>query len=108
MTAYRIVQEALTNVIKHAGRPARATVRVTFSGDQVRLEVDDDGRGAPSDELAHTTGHGLIGIRERVELYHGTVHMGPRPGGGFRVAATVPLQAPVRTARDASTASIAG
>ena len=93
MTAYRIVQEALTNVIKHAGRPARATVRVTFSGDQVRLEVDDDGRGARSEDLVHSTGHGLIGMRERVELYHGTVHIGPRPGGGFRVAATIPLHA---------------
>lgn len=91
MTVYRIAQEALTNVIKHAGRPARATVRVTFAGDQVRLEVDDDGRGAQLADLATSTGHGLVGMRERVELYRGTLHAGPRPGGGFRVAATIPL-----------------
>lgn len=91
MAAYRIVQEALTNVVKHAGRPVRATVRVRYSPEDVRLEVDDDGRGATDADVATSTGHGLIGMRERVELYRGTVHAGPRPGGGFRVAATIPL-----------------
>jgi signal transduction histidine kinase len=91
VAVYRVAQEALTNVIRHAGRPARATVRVTFLGDRVRLEVDDDGRGASPDELRSTTGHGLVGMRERVELYGGTLHAHARPGGGFRVAATIPL-----------------
>jgi signal transduction histidine kinase len=108
MTAYRIVQEALTNVIKHAGRPVRAAVRVTFTGDQVRLEVDDDGRGARSADLVHSTGHGLVGMRERVELYHGTVHIGPRPGGGFRVSATIPLHAHASTPPVAGVAGLAG
>jgi signal transduction histidine kinase len=93
MAAYRIVQEALTNVVKHAGRPVRATVRVRYTPEDVRLEVDDDGRGATDRQVATSTGHGLIGMRERVELYRGTVHAGPRPGGGFRVAATIPLAA---------------
>lgn len=91
MAAYRVVQEALTNVIKHAGRPVRATVRITFQGDHVRLEIDDNGVGAGLDQLRTATGHGLVGMRERVELYGGTLRAGPRPGGGFRVAATVPL-----------------
>lgn len=91
MAAYRVVQEALTNVIKHAGRPARAIVKVTHSSDVVSLEVSDDGVGATERQLAASTGHGLVGMRERVELYHGTLRAGPRPGGGFRVAATIPL-----------------
>lgn len=93
MAAYRIVQEALTNVVKHAGRPVRATVRVRYTPEHVRLEVDDDGRGATDSDVAASTGHGLIGMRERVELYRGTIHAGPRPGGGFRVDATIPLAA---------------
>ena len=92
MTGYRIVQEALTNVIKHAGRPARAAVRITYRDGQMRVEVTDDGQGAASTAIDRATGHGLVGMRERVELYHGTLHVGPRPGGGFRVAATIPLQ----------------
>ena len=61
MAAYRIVQEALTNVMKHAGRPARAIVRVQYSDDHIRLEVTDDGIGASTQELALATGHGLVG-----------------------------------------------
>jgi signal transduction histidine kinase len=91
LTAYRIVQEALTNVIKHAGRPVRAAVRLTYTDDQVRLEILDDGIGATDGALAATTGHGLVGMRERVELYHGTLRAGARPGGGFRVSAVIPL-----------------
>lgn len=93
MVAYRIVQEALTNVIRHAGRPVQASVRVTYAGEQVRLEIDDTGRGATLADVEASTGHGLMGMRERVELYRGTFRAGPRPGGGFRVAATVPLVA---------------
>lgn len=91
MAGYRVVQEALTNVIKHAGRPAQASVRVTHAPDTLRLEVVDNGQGVTSDELADATGHGLVGMRERVEMYRGTFHAGPRPGGGFRVAATLPI-----------------
>lgn len=91
MAVYRITQEALTNVIKHAGRPVRATVRVTYHDELARIEIDDDGRGARPEELSGTTGHGLVGMRERVELYGGTLRAGPRPGGGFRVAATIPF-----------------
>ncbi len=93
MTGYRIVQEALTNVIKHAGVSAHAAIRVTYLPDRLRVEVTDDGDGATSRQLSETTGHGLIGMRERVELYGGSFHAGPRPGGGFRVAATIPFDA---------------
>jgi signal transduction histidine kinase len=106
MAAYRVVQEALTNVMKHAGRPARAVVKVTHTADAVSLEVVDDGVGATERDLAASTGHGLVGMRERVELYHGTLRAGPRPGGGFRVAATIPLgPAQHEARRDLSAAS---
>ncbi len=91
MAAYRIAQEALTNVIKHAGESARAVVRVQYRADDIRLEVTDDGVGASERELSRATGHGLVGMRERVELYGGDFRVGPRPGGGFRVAATIPF-----------------
>jgi signal transduction histidine kinase len=92
LSAYRIVQEALTNVVKHAG-PTRAQVVVGFRDQDVRVEVTDDGRGAVtsgSDGRAGT-GHGLIGMRERVQAFGGDLEVGPRPGGGFRVAARLPL-----------------
>jgi signal transduction histidine kinase len=91
MAAYRIAQEALTNVIKHAGQHAHAMVRVQYRPDDIRLEVTDDGVGASSHEINAATGHGLVGMRERVELYGGDFRVGPRPGGGFRVAATIPF-----------------
>jgi len=91
MTGYRIVQEALTNVIKHAGRPVRAAVKVTYAPQALRVEIIDDGKGTTIDELRSNIGHGLIGMRERVESFSGTLHAGPRPGGGFRVSATIPL-----------------
>jgi signal transduction histidine kinase len=86
LCAYRIVQEALTNVIKHAG-PARASVVVRYSGDSLELEVADDGRGA----LNRSVGHGLTGMRERVALYGGELDAGSRNGGGFVVHARLPL-----------------
>jgi signal transduction histidine kinase len=92
LSAYRIVQEALTNVVKHAG-PTRAQVVVDFRDHDVRVEVTDDGRGAVtsvSDGRAGT-GHGLIGMRERVQAFGGDLEVGPRPDGGFRVAARLPL-----------------
>ncbi len=91
MAAYRIVQEALTNVIKHAGRPARAVVRVQYRPEHIHVEVIDDGAGTTERKLATSGGHGLVGMRERVDLYQGTLRFGPRPGGGFRVAATIPF-----------------
>jgi signal transduction histidine kinase len=94
LSAYRIVQEALTNVVKHAGS-ARAQVVVGYRDQDVRVEVTDDGRGAaaPTGDGRARVGHGLIGMRERVQVFGGDLEAGPRPGGGFRVAARLPLAA---------------
>ncbi|MGZ6963270.1 MAG: sensor histidine kinase [Acidimicrobiia bacterium] len=86
-TAYRIVQEALTNVLKHAG-PARVQIRIDYEPDALALEVADDGRGVNG--RANGVGHGLMGMRERVGVYGGTFDAGPRPGGGFRVRVRLP------------------
>jgi signal transduction histidine kinase len=88
LTAYRIVQEALTNVRKHAGPDVRVRVEVS-AGDDVTVLVEDDGRGAAAVDDGH--GLGLVGMRERVTAHGGTLEAGPRPGGGFRVAARLPL-----------------
>jgi len=89
LAAYRIVQEALTNVLKHAGR-AQASVLVRYERGAVHLEVIDDGRGAGSSAVAgNGSGHGLVGMRERAALYGGELEAGPRPGGGYRVATTL-------------------
>jgi hypothetical protein len=90
LAGYRIVQEALTNVVRHAGR-ALATVSVQVADDHVDLCIDDDGRGATTalDTVTATGGHGLIGMSERAQMYGGEVRSGPRPGGGFRVRATL-------------------
>ena len=94
LAAYRIVQEALTNVIRHVG-PTRATVTVHYTGDAVTVEIDDDGsaRTRPT-AWPSATGQGLEGMRERVAMYHGNFDAGPRPGGGFHVAARLPFGAP--------------
>jgi signal transduction histidine kinase len=86
-TAYRIVQEALTNVLKHAG-PARATVTIGYEPDALAVEVADDGRGVNGRAVGG--GHGLMGMRERVSVYGGSFEAGPRNGGGFRVAVRLP------------------
>ena len=92
IAAYRIVQEALTNTYKHAGR-AQAIVTVTHWPELVMLEVVDDGQGAPEvDASVFSGGHGLVGMRERVEVYGGEVEAGPRQGGGFRVVARLPVE----------------
>jgi signal transduction histidine kinase len=88
LSAYRIVQEALTNVVRHAG-PATARVAVRYAPGQVAVEVVDDGRGA-NDQGGG--GHGIAGMRERAALYGGTLEAGPLPGGGFRVAASLPVE----------------
>ena len=98
LAVYRICQEALTNVMKHAGPVQRLHVRVdvAFHPGWLVVQIDDDGRGAGAGaggeaELGDGAGHGLIGMRERVALYGGTLTAGPRPGGGYRVNAAFPL-----------------
>ncbi|MDX3433528.1 histidine kinase [Streptomyces sp. ME01-18a] len=90
LTAYRIVQEALTNTVKHAAG-ARATAVLAYDDDHLRVEITDTG-GPPSPSAATGNGHGLIGLRERLTVYGGTLVTGPRPDGGFRVAALIPLE----------------
>ena len=92
LSAYRIVQEALTNVIRHAG-PARATVTLSYADAAVTLVVDDDGPGRPAfGATSPGGGHGLVGMRERVAMLGGGLDAGPRPGGGFRVTARLPYR----------------
>ncbi|WP_369054789.1 sensor histidine kinase [Kineococcus terrestris] len=90
LAAYRIVQESLTNVLKHAGPAARAQVQVRWDADALRVGVDDDGRGAAAVPPAAPGGQGLLGMGERARLHGGSASAGPRPGGGFRVRATLP------------------
>ncbi|MFF9320393.1 sensor histidine kinase [Streptomyces sp. NPDC014735] len=96
LTAYRIVQEALTNTRKHGGPDAGASVRLVYFDDGLGLLVEDDGRGAAhemyEDGGADGGGHGMIGMRERVGMVGGTLDAGPRPGGGFRISALLPLK----------------
>jgi signal transduction histidine kinase len=87
VSAYRIVQEALTNVLKHAG-PARATVVLRYASDALELEVVDDGAGVATGE---GSGHGLVGIRERVGVYGGELETSRPPGGGFGLRVRLPL-----------------
>jgi signal transduction histidine kinase len=93
LTAYRIVQEALTNTLKHAHAKS-AGVTLTYDPTAVRVDVRDDGWGAARGETA--AGRGIIGMRERVALYGGEFRAGPSPEGGFRVTARIPLQTPER------------
>jgi signal transduction histidine kinase len=88
LSAYRIVQEALTNALKHAGR-AHAAVRVRYGPDSLELEITDDGAGIPADVPGG--GHGLAGIRERVALYGGKFDASAPLGGGFAVHVLLPL-----------------
>jgi signal transduction histidine kinase len=92
LAAYRVIQEALTNAIKHAG-PARARVIVRYGAGAVDIEVSDTGTGPSSATPADGGGHGLVGMRERVALYGGELAAGPRPGGGFALTARLPLEA---------------
>jgi signal transduction histidine kinase len=91
LSAFRIIQEALTNALKYAG-PARATVSIRHAAGALELEIIDDGRGAEGERAAFDGGgRGLIGMRERVGLFGGDLDVGPRPEGGFRVHARLPL-----------------
>lgn len=89
LSAYRLVQEALTNVIKHAGSPTRVDVNVRQEPGSLTVEVVDNGRGAAATNGA-TPGHGLLGMRERVEAWGGELTAGPIDGGGYRVTALLP------------------
>jgi signal transduction histidine kinase len=92
LAAFRIVQEALTNVTRHAGTARSAVVHVHYEADDVTVQIDDDGTGAsgrPSGALAGT-GSGIRGMRERAAALGGSLEAGPRAGGGFRVSATLP------------------
>lgn len=87
LSAYRIVQEALTNTLKHAG-PAHAWVAVRYAGEDVEIEVANDGN---TENAGDGSGHGLVGMRERVALCGGELQSGPRPGGGFTISARLPV-----------------
>jgi signal transduction histidine kinase len=89
VAAFRIVQEALTNVTRHAGR-ATATVRIAYDDRELTVEIDDDGHGRPAPNGAGG-GKGIVGMRERAAALGGELQAGPRPGGGFRVRARLPL-----------------
>jgi signal transduction histidine kinase len=90
LAAYRIVQESLTNVARHAS-PATATVRITHSPDELDIEVRDDGRTPATNGASPWTGSGIAGMRERADALGGRLQAGPRPGGGFAVTAHLPL-----------------
>jgi signal transduction histidine kinase len=92
LAAFRIVQEALTNATRHAGPAATTTVRVTYGPTDLTVLIEDDGRGAPS--MNSPGGSGIVGMRERVAAHGGDIEVGPRPGGGFRVRARLPLDGP--------------
>ncbi|MEU7577423.1 ATP-binding protein [Streptomyces sp. NPDC041068] len=86
LAAFRILQEALTNVVRHTGADA-CRVTIGHGADEVTVEVDGDGRGG----LPAGAGYGIVGMRERVGLLHGSFAAGPRPEGGFRVTARLPV-----------------
>lgn len=98
LSAYRVVQEALTNAMKHAGPGARATVRIARSPAALDIRVEDDGRGVVSAAARQSGGHGLLGMRERVQALGGTLDYGARRGGGFQVHAVIPADGARRTA----------
>lgn len=98
LTVYRVVQESITNVLKHAGPAATAQIRIDYLPASIEIEVSDDGRGAAAHGVhsgpgvgAPGAGHGLRGMAERVSLMHGRLDARPRPGGGFVVRASIPL-----------------
>src|SRR5262249_28770850 len=95
LAAFRVVQEALTNVIKHVGKP-RTTVTLDYRADDLVVEVADAGRpfaaGSPAVTTAPGSGRGLLGLRERMTLYGGDLVAEPRPGGGWLVRARMPVE----------------
>ncbi|QTE00424.1 sensor histidine kinase [Streptomyces cyanogenus] len=95
LCAYRVVQEGLTNALKHAG-PARARVELRYGPHELTVRVTDDGEGTDPARVPVGTGHGLIGMRERAKLYGGTITVGPRSEGGYEVLLTLPTSAAER------------
>ena len=91
LAAYRIVQESLTNVARHAGPAATATVRLTYQSDGLDIEISDDGRTAANESRLPGPGSGIAGMRERAAALGGRLTAGPRTGGGFTVSAHLPL-----------------
>ncbi len=97
LAAYRLIQEALTNTLKHAGPQARAWVRIHYGPHELSIQIEDDGRGVAASLAGSAngdggvTGHGMVGMHERVALYGGRLRIGPRVGGGFEVRAVFPL-----------------
>src|SRR5258706_7720081 len=91
LAAYRIVQESLTNAIRHAG-PAQAAVSLCYGDDELRIDVADTGRGKLASVVSEGAGHGLAGMRERAAAVGGSVETGPSPACGYRVAARLPLR----------------
>ncbi|MFI9562725.1 sensor histidine kinase [Streptomyces rishiriensis] len=92
LAAYRIVQEALTNTLRHAAGADEVSVRVAVDGAWVRVTVADDGRAPQGSAAAAGAGRGLVGMKERARLVGGRLRAGPRPGGGFEVAAELPVE----------------
>ena len=90
LTAYRTIQEALTNVIKHAGPSATAALVLTWQNRGLEIDIRDDGRGAAADPPVLGGGNGLPGMGERIALYDGSLSAGPQQGGGFRVSVLIP------------------
>jgi signal transduction histidine kinase len=106
LVAYRVVQEALTNVIKHAG-PVPTAVNVRFTARELELEVSDTGRGpARERDDRHGPGHGLLGMGERVALYGGELGAGPRGGGGFEVRARIPFDGKASSPQELKSAPV--
>lgn len=90
LTAYRVAQESLTNVLKHAGARTKVVVALDFRQAGLEMSIDDDGRGSAADPATRGAGQGIVGMSERVALYDGRVEAAPRAGGGFRVHAFIP------------------
>jgi signal transduction histidine kinase len=90
LSAYRIIQEALTNILKHAG-PAEATVTIKYLPDMLELDISDNGKGRMTDSEKKPGGRGIIGMKERVSLHGGELETGNKPDGGFFVRAKLPL-----------------
>jgi signal transduction histidine kinase len=90
LAAYRLAQEALTNVARHSAA-VRAQVRVTYGGDWLYVQVDDDGPARQAPDGRAGAGHGILGMTERAASLGGALEAGPRPGGGYRVVARLPL-----------------
>jgi signal transduction histidine kinase len=92
-TVYRVVQEGLTNTMKHAADPSQVTLTLDWAVDGLRIEITDDGQGPAGQPM---DGHGLTGMAERTAMFGGCVSAGPAPGGGWRVSAQLPVGEPAR------------